>query len=197
MPSTGCGKVNPEHRQVFQQRRAAQWPCVVRPKSHASGELEHGRLRAGVVAREKRVSRSADQVWTPLDLGAKMVEPLDDGDRLAALHGRDLVRNTRTERMLLRSSVHTGYTFFGIAAALLALGCLAREGLRHGLGAVLPANGLTSVLAFAALDAQLETTHAVLTFSSAGLTLPVAGIALAVGRRLPQASHDKERGSPG
>ncbi len=77
-----------------------------------------------------------------------------------------------------------GYTFFGIAATLLALGFLARAGLWRWLGTALLLSGLTSILAFAALGAQLETTHAVLTITSAALTLPVAGIALVVGRRL-------------
>jgi hypothetical protein len=90
-----------------------------------------------------------------------------------------------------------GYTFFGIAAVLLALGFLPRGGLWRWLGAALLASGLTSVLAFAALAGQLETTHAVLTFSSAGLTLPVAAIALVVGRRLQRASPDEDTKRPG
>lgn len=85
-----------------------------------------------------------------------------------------------------------GYTLFGTAAALISLGFLARPGVWRWLGLALGASGLTSVAAFAALGAGMETLHSILSISSAVLTLPVAGAAILVGRRLRSPSAAPE-----
>jgi hypothetical protein len=77
-----------------------------------------------------------------------------------------------------------GYALFGTAAVLLSLGFLRRSGPWRWVGVLLLGSGATSVLAFAFLGAGWETVHFVSTLTSAALTVPLAFVAMVIGRTL-------------
>jgi hypothetical protein len=77
-----------------------------------------------------------------------------------------------------------GYAFMGLAMCLLAGGFLDGRGLMRTIGWSLIAVGSTSVAAFTALASGSDVATAVLTWTSAGLTLPLTAAAIVLGLRL-------------
>lgn len=77
-----------------------------------------------------------------------------------------------------------GYAFLGVAACLLGIGFLDRDRTWRWLGWFLLVCGGASVAAFGALAFGAEALTSVLTWTSAVLTVPVAGLAIALGLRL-------------
>ena len=77
-----------------------------------------------------------------------------------------------------------GYVFLGIAACLLGVGFLDRDRTWRWLGWFLLLCGGASIAAFGALALGAEAFTSVLTWTSAVLTVPVAGLAIALGVRL-------------
>lgn len=90
-----------------------------------------------------------------------------------------------------------GYAFLGVAACLLGAGFLDGDRTWRWLGWFLLVCGGASVAAFGALALGAEAFTSVLTWTSAVLTLPIAGLAIALGvriRRSPPPVLDLEHG---